>query len=157
MPILAVNKRARFDYEITDTFEAGLVLFGHEVKSIKTGHISLKGAFITAKAVGKSLPELYLTNSFVPAYKFAGDKVLDYKPDRSRKLLLNKKQIGFLVGKKQEQGLTLVPIKIYTKHNLLKLEFGIGKGKHKYEKREDIKRRDIDRDLKTLSKQGKVH
>jgi len=151
MSILATNKRANFDYEISETFEAGLVLFGHEVKSIKSSHISLKGAFITISKTAKNLPELYLANSYVSPYKYAG-KLKDYKPDRPRKLLLSKKEINYLIGKKKEQGLTLIPTKIYTKKGLIKLEFGVGRGKRKYEKREDIKNRDIDRELKTLAK-----
>lgn len=151
MSVIATNKRAHFDYELSDFYEAGLVLFGHEVKSIKSGHISLKGAFITIKKTNKALPELYLTNAYVSPYKFAG-KLKDYTPDRPRKLLLSKKEIGYLVGKRKEQGLTLVPTKIYTKKSLLKLEFGVGRGKRKYEKREDIKKRDVERELKTLAK-----
>jgi SsrA-binding protein len=151
MSILAYNKRANFDYEITETFEAGLVLYGHEVKSIKSNHISLKGAFITLKATNNILPEVYLTNSYVTPYKYAG-KLKDYKPDRPRQLLLSKKEINYLVGKKKEQGLTLVPTKIYTKKSLIKIEFGVGRGKRKYEKREDIKNRDIDRDIRLAMK-----
>ncbi len=154
MPTFAFNKRARFDYEILDTFEAGLVLSGPEVKSIKTGHISLKGSFVTLKASGKRLPELYLTNAHIPPYKYAST-VKNYEPDRPRKLLLKKSEISRLVGKKQEQGLTLVPIRIYTKRSLIKLEFGIGKGKKKIDKREAIKRRDIERKIRTLTKLNK--
>ncbi len=151
MSILTTNKRANFDYEITDTYEAGLVLHGHEVKSIKLSHISLKGAFITSKKTSKALPEFYLTNAHVSPYKYAG-KLKDYTPDRPRKLLITKKEINFLIGKKKEQGLTIIPIKIYTKKGLIKLAFGIGRGKRKYEKREDIKNRDIDRELRNLAK-----
>lgn len=151
MSVLAVNKRGKFDYEISDTFEAGLVLLGHEVKSIKTGHVSLKGAFVTVKNKGKRLPEVYLTNSHIPKYKFAST-IETYDPDRPRKLLLKKTQIKHLVGKKQEQGLTLVPLKIYTKRSLVKLQFGIGRGKKKHDKREAIKKRDVDRQIRTLTK-----
>lgn len=151
MGILATNKRAHFDYEIDETYEAGMVLFGHEVKSIKSSHISLKGAFITTKKTDKVLPEFYLTGSYVSPYKYAG-RLLDYKPDRPRKLLLSKKEMNYLVGKKKEQGLTLVPTKIYTKKGLVKLEFGVGRGKRKYEKRDDIKKRDVDRDIRTAMK-----
>ena len=152
MPILAVNKRANFDYFISDTYEAGLVLFGHEVKSVKTGHISLKGAFVTIKSSSKNLPELYLINAHIPLYAKAST-VKSYEPERPRKLLLHKNEIQKLIGKKQEQGLTLVPIKIYTKRNLIKLEFGIGRGKKKIDKREDIKKREVDRQIRTLTKQ----
>jgi len=151
MPTLAYNKRANFDYEISETFEAGLVLFGHEVKSIKTGHISLKGSFVTQKHGQKNIPELFLTNAHIPLYSKIG-KIIDYNPDRPRKLLVHKKQIERLIGKKQEQGLTLIPIKIYTKHNLVKLEFGVGRGKKKYDKREDIKKRDLERGIKAAMK-----
>jgi SsrA-binding protein len=147
MPTLAYNKRANFDYEISDKYEAGIVLLGHEVKSVKTGHVSLKGAFVTVKTSGNK-PEIYLTNASIPLYKKA-TTVTGYTPERPRKLLLKKKEINHLIGKKQEQGLTLVPIKIYTKHNLIKLEFGIGRGKKKYDKRETIKKRDVERSLRT--------
>ncbi|MCK4540549.1 SsrA-binding protein SmpB [Candidatus Parcubacteria bacterium] len=150
MPILAINKRARYDYEISNIYEAGIVLFGYEVKSIKTGHISLKGSYVTVKTNNKQ-PEVYLTNAFIPLYKKAST-IKNYDPERPRKLLLKKKQITHLIGKKQEQGLTLVPIKIYTKHNLIKLEFGIGRGKKKHDKREAIKKRDVDRQMRTLIK-----
>jgi len=151
MPVLAFNKRAKFDYDILETYEAGLVLRGHEVKSIKTGHVSLKGAYVTLKAGEKKLPEAYLLNSHIPPYKQAG-RLDGYDPDRSRKLLLKKKQIKYLIGKKQEQGLTLVPIKLYTRKGFIKLEFGIGRGRKKYDKRELIKKREIDRQVRTLTK-----
>lgn len=153
MSNIATNKRAYYDYELTDFYEAGMVLHGHEVKSIKSGHISLKGAFITTKQTNKSLPEVYLTNSYVTPYKYAG-KIINYTPDRPRKLLLSKKEIEHLIGKRKEQGLTLVPTKIYTKKGLIKLEFGIGRGKRKYEKREDIKKKDVNRDIRTAMKRG---
>ena len=152
MPTLAINKRARYDYEISGIYEAGIVLFGYEVKSIKTGHISLKGSYVTIKSNNNS-PEMYLTNAFIPPYKKA-TTIDSYDPERPRKLLIKKKQIMHLIGKKQEQGLTLVPIKIYTKHNLIKLEFGIGRGKKKYDKRETIKKRDVERQMRTLTKHG---
>ena len=151
MAILAVNKRANFDYEISDNYEAGMVLFGHEVKSIKTGHISLKGAFVTVKNSNKNLPELYLINAHIPLYAKAST-VKAYEPTRPRKLLLHKNEIKKLIGKKQEQGLTLVPIKVYTKRSLIKLEFGIGRGKTKIDKRETIKKREINKQIRTLTK-----
>ena len=150
MPTLAFNKRANFDYEIKEKYEAGLVLLGHEVKSIKTGHINLKGSYVTfKKAKGRLLPELFLINVHIPLYKFAGS-IKNYDPYRSRKLLLKKNEISHLIGK--EQGLTLVPIKVYTKRGYVKLEFGIGRGKKKADKRETIKKRDIDRRIRTLTK-----
>lgn len=151
MPTLAYNKRANFDYIITDKYEAGVVLFGHEVKSVKTGHINLKGSYVTLKQTKNALPEIYLINAHIPKYEKAST-VEDYDPYRSRKLLLKKSEIKKLIGKKQAEGLTLVPIKIYTKQNLLKLEFGLGKGKKKVDKRETIKKRDTDRKIRTLTK-----
>lgn len=152
MPILAINKRANFDYEISDTYEAGIVLFGHEVKSTKTGHISLKGAFVTIKRSHNS-PEFYLINAHIPLYAKAST-VHEYDPTRPRKLLIHKKEASRLIGKKEEQGLTLVPLKIYTKHNLIKLEFGIGRGRKKQDKREVIKKREVDRQIRALTKSG---
>ena len=141
MKSLAINKRARFDYDLTDRYEAGLVLTGQEVKSIKTGHVSLKGSFVTMKN-----GEFYLTHASVPAYKFAGN-ISNYDPTRPRKLLLKKSEINTLLGKSRSAGLTLVPIRVYTKKRLIKLEFGVGRGKKKYDKREDIKRKESKRKL----------
>jgi SsrA-binding protein len=153
MPTIAYNKRANFDYEILEKFEAGLVLRGHEVKSVRTGHVSLKGSYITFKNQSKigKLPEAFLINAHISLYKHAG-RMDGYDPLRSRKILLKKREIEKLMGKKKEQGLTLVPIKIYTKQSLLKLEFGIGRGKKKYDKREDIKKKDIERSTRRLMK-----
>lgn len=142
MATLAINKRANFDYHILDKFEAGLVLAGHEVKSIKTGHISLKESFVTIRG-----NELYLTNAHIPPYVHAG-KVENYDPTRPRKLLLRKHEIKTLIGKARVQGLTLVPIRIYTKKKLIKLEFGVGKGKKEYDKREKIKKREDERGMR---------
>jgi len=152
MPTLAVNKRVNYDYEIIGKYEAGLVLLGYEVKSIKTGHISLKGSFVTVKQTkNNKLPELRLINAHIPLYKCAST-IKNYDPYRSRQLLVKKSEIKHLIGKKQEQGLTLVPLKIYTKHSLIKLEFGVGKGKKKIDKREAIKKREVDRRIRTLTK-----
>lgn len=153
MPTLAVNKKANFDYKILETYEAGLKLLGHEVKSVKTGHVNLKGSFVVLKQPKKinRLPEAYLINAHIPLYKFAGS-VSKHDPYRSRKLLLKKREIMRLLGKKKEQGLTLVPLKLYTKRSLIKLEFGLGQGKKKFDKREDIKKKDIERQMRTLTK-----
>lgn len=145
MPILAINKRANFDYEILDKYDAGLVLLGHEVKSLRAGNASLGGSYVTFKAGTKGLPEAYLINAHISLYKYAST-IKDYDPTRSRKLLLKEKEINYLLGKKKEQGLTIVPLRIYTKNSFLKLEFGIGRGKKNYDKREDIKKRDLDRE-----------
>ncbi len=146
MATLAFNKRVNFDYAISDKYEAGLVLAGQEVKSVKSGHISLKESFVTIKG-----NELYLTNANIPPYKHAGD-IKNYDPTRPRKLLLRKSEIRRLIGKARTEGLTLVPIRVYTKKRLLKLEFGIGKGKKKFDKREDIAKREAERKIKRTLK-----
>ena len=142
MSILAVNKRAHFDYNILENYESGLVLTGQEVKSIKTGHVSLKESFVTIHG-----SELFLTNAHVPPYSQAG-KIFNYDPTNPRKLLLKKSEIKRLIGKARTQGLTLVPIKLYTKKRLIKLEFGLGKGKKEYDKREKIKKREAERKIR---------
>lgn len=134
MPTLATNKKASFEYELQDKFEAGLVLSGQEVKSAKTGHISLKGSYVTLRN-----GELFLIGAKIPKYKFSGE-LKNYDPERPRKLLLNKSEINSLIGKVKAQGLTLVPIQVYTKGRLLKLKFAIGRGKKKFDKRESIKK-----------------
>ncbi len=153
MASLANNKKANFDYEIRDKYEAGLVLFGHEVKSVKAGQASLKGSFITIKTKN-GRPELYLVNCQIPPYKNAG-LLPGYNQLRERKLLLNRQEIDHLLGKKLTEGLTLIPLKIYTNHSFLKLEFAVAKGKKKYDKREAIKKRDVDRRLRSLTKVGR--
>ncbi|TSD01641.1 MAG: SsrA-binding protein [Parcubacteria group bacterium Athens0714_25] len=147
MKALAYNKKAGFDYTFIDKYEAGLVLSGQEVKSIKTGHLSLKGSFVTIKAF-----ELYLTNAFIPPYPFAG-QLKNYDPSRSRKLLVKKSEIKRLIGKVRTEGLTLVPIRVYTRKRLIKLEFALARGKKKFDKRADIAKKEasrrIARNLKT--------
>jgi SsrA-binding protein len=146
MKVLAVNKRASYDYELLERYEAGLVLLGHEVKSVKTGHLSLKGSFVAIKG-----GEMCLTNAFIPPYPFAG-KLPQYDPTRSRPLLLKKSEIRSLIGKIRVQGLTLVPLRMYTRRRLLKLEFAVGKGKKSFDKRASIAkkeaRRRIDQSLR---------
>ena len=120
------------------------MLTGQEVKSVKTGHISLKGSFVTMKG-----SEFYLTNASISPYRFAGE-LPNYDPTRSRKLLLKKSEIKTLLGKSRSAGLTLVPIRVYTKKRLIKLEFGVGRGKKKFDKRDDIKKRESKRRLKRI-------
>jgi len=150
MPILAVNKKANFDYQLLEKYEAGLVLFGHEVKAIRDGQASLKGSYISLRSQ-KGQPELFLINCQVSPYKQAGP-LPDYNQTRERKLLLKRQEIAHLLGKKNEEGLTLVPLKIYTNHSFLKLEFAVAKGKKKYDKREAIKKREVNRSLRSLTK-----
>lgn len=145
MKSLAYNKRAKFDYEILETEEAGIVLHGHEVKSAKHGNASLKGAYVVIQQTGpKGAPEAWILNMHIGPYKQAGE-IPKYEPTRSRKLLLHKREIDYLIGKQREKGLTLVPISLYTKKGKIKLEFGIGRGKKKFDKREKIKERESKR------------
>jgi SsrA-binding protein len=137
----AYNRRARYDYEIKETLEAGIVLKGCEVKAIKTGHCSLKGSFVILK---NERP--YLLNASIPPYQ-PKNTPKDYDPNQNRQLLLNKKEIRHLIGKTKERGLTLVPIRMYNRKGKIKVEIGIGKGKKKVDKREKIKKRDIKREI----------
>jgi len=141
MPTLARNHRAKYDYHILATFEAGLVLAGHEVKAIKTGHMSLKGAYVTIKD-----EEAWLINAFIPPYQ-PKNTPADYQPDRTRKLLLNKKEIQSLIGQSRQKGLTLVPLRVYTKKGKIKLEFALGRGKRQFDKRQKIKERESKRKI----------
>ena len=146
MTDIAHNKRAYYDYEILEKFEAGLVLRGFEVKSIKTGHISLKGSFVTVRKA-----ELYLTNANIPPYQHAG-RIINYDPTGPRKLLLHRKELNYLIGRSRTEGLTLIPLSVYNKKRHIKLQFALAKGKKKYDKRQSIKEREdkrrIERTLK---------
>jgi SsrA-binding protein len=146
MPVIATNKRAGFDYTLGEHYEAGLVLTGNEVKSVKTGHASLKGSFVTIKG-----NELYLTNAMIPRYAHA-HRDTKHDDSRSRKLLLRKREIRSLIGKSRVEGLTLVPLRLYTKKQLVKLEFAVGKGKKSYDKRSDIGKREAKRKMERAMK-----
>lgn len=146
MKILAINKRAHLDYDIGNRYEAGLVLSGQEVKSVKTGHVSIKGSFVTLKS-----GELYLTNATIPPYPHAGD-LPGYEPTHPRKLLLKKSEIRHLIGKSKVEGLTLVPLRVYTKNRYCKLEFGVGKGRKKHDKRSVIAEREARRRMERTMK-----
>ncbi|MFH2105375.1 MAG: SsrA-binding protein SmpB [Parcubacteria group bacterium] len=153
MPKLAHNKRARFDYEILETYEAGIVLTGAEVKSVRQKNISLKGAYATINNTGpEHSPEAWLINAHISAYQPAGPQP-DYDPTRSRKLLLHKKEVQRLIGKKNERGLTLLPLSFYTKKSRIKVGLGLGKGKKKFDKREDIKKKDDKRRMQRALKE----
>ncbi len=142
MPNLVKNKKATFNYHILDKMEAGLVLSGQEVKAVREGKASLFGAYVTIKK-----GECYLVNCNISPYQ-PKNTPASYNPRRDRKLLLKKKEIDHLSGKTKEKGVTLIPLRIYTRKNLLKIEVGVAKGKKKYDKREAIKKREIDRDLR---------
>jgi len=140
MKIFAKNKKAFFDYEILETFETGIQLQGTEVKSIKDARVSLKEAFV--KVIGN---EVFLVNSHVPEYEQGN--INNHTPTRSRKLLMHRKQIDRIMGKIKEAGLTMVPLKIYQKERLIKLEIALAKGKKTHDKRQVIKERDLQREM----------
>lgn len=142
------NKRVFHDMEILDTFETGVQLLGSEVKSVKAGHISLDGSF--AKIVGR---EVYLINAQIFPYSYARPEGYDAK--RSRRLLLHKHEILTIKMKLASNRLTLVPLECYTTHGLVKLKIALAKGKKQYEKREVLKKRDVQRDVARIFR-GKI-
>ena len=141
-----INKKVYYNYQVLDKFEAGISLIGQEVKSIKSGRISLKGSYVVFKD-----EELYLIGANIPPYQ-PKNAPPDYNPERSRKLLLKKSEIKYLIGKSKQKGLTLMPLRVYTKRGKIKLEFGTVKGKKKFDKRELIKKREIEKEIRRMLK-----
>ncbi|HUY69678.1 MAG TPA: SsrA-binding protein SmpB [Candidatus Tyrphobacter sp.] len=137
----AKNRRAFFDYEILEKHEAGLELLGFEVKAIKTGHINLAGAYVIIRG-----NEAELINADIPPYQPLNTPS-GYDPKRGRRLLLSKEEIKRLSGKSQEKGLTLIPLRVYTKRGFVKLELALGRSRKKTDKRELIKKRDVEREI----------
>ena len=146
MQDLAVNRTASYDYEILNTLEAGIELFGFEVKAIKTGHINLTGSFAIIRD-GQAV----LLNAMIPAHQ-PKNAPKNYEPTRTRRLLLHKKEIRELIGKTAQKGLTMVPLKVYNRRGRIKILIGLARNKQKRDKRETIKKRDIAREVRrTLS------
>ena len=141
MSISIKNKKVYFDYEILETFEAGLILAGPEVKSVKAGQINLKGSYISLD----NNEEAWLINAHISSYQPAAGAQQDYDPTRSRKLLLHKKQIRKMIGKLKQKGLTAMPLRVYTSHTFVKIEIGICRGKKQHDKRESLKKRDTEK------------
>lgn len=140
MKVITVNKKARFNYNISETYEAGIVLVGSEVKSIRNGGVSINESFVLIKN-----DEAFLKNAYIKPYENGSS----FNPEsrRTRKLLLKKSEIAKIKRKIEAESLALVPIKIYLKGNYVKIEIGIGKGKKLYDKRETIKQKTIKRNL----------
>ncbi|SVD49316.1 uncharacterized protein METZ01_LOCUS402170, partial [marine metagenome] len=138
--VVATNRKAFHEYHILETFEAGVQLKGSEVKSIREGKASLKQAYILIRK-----GEAWLKGSHIASYSHTGSE--GHEPVRNRKLLLHKKEIQRIGSKLAEKGLTAVPTKLYFKGGLIKLEFGLAKGKKLYDKRETKKKRDVERDI----------
>ena len=135
------NKRALFKYKILEEFEAGISLLGLEVKSIKSGKGILTGSYVVVRG-----GEVYLIGAQIPAYQ-PKNTPKDYDDQRIRKLLLKKSEINYLIGKTKTKGLTLIPLKIYSKKGIIKIVFGLGKVLKKYDKREKIKDQDVKRKI----------
>ena len=144
--VVAQNKKARHDYTIVDTIEAGMVLTGTEIKSVRAARINLKDGFAQVKN-----GEVWLSNVHIAPYEEGN--IWNQDPDRRRKLLLHKKQIQKLDQDTKGTGMTLVPLKVYLKDGYAKLLLGLAKGKHDYDKRESIKRREQNRDIARVMKQ----
>lgn len=141
MANLIHNRKASFNYEFLEKLEAGIELLGFEVKSIKTGHGSLEGAYVIVRG-----DEAFLVNATIPPYQM-NNTPPSYNPMRPRRLLFTKREIASLIGTERQKQLTIVPISMYNKGNLVKLELAIARGKKKYDKRETIKKREADRDV----------
>ena len=137
--VVATNKKARFEYFIQETFEAGLALKGTEIKSIRLGQISLQEAYVRTDG-----QQAWLVGAHVAPYEHAS--AAQHDPSRERKLLLHKREIKTLWDAVRIKGMTIIPIKVYLKAGKAKLEIGIAKGKKQYDKRESIKERDIERE-----------
>ena len=137
--VVAENRRAQHDYDIIETYEAGLVLLGTEVKSLREGRANIAEAYVSPEE-----GELWLINSDIPEYRFGN--INNHEPRRKRKLLMHKREIKHLTDEVQRKGMTIVPLKMYFNHRgLVKLLIGLAKGRKKHDKREAVKRRDWER------------
>ncbi len=134
------NRKAHFNYAIEETFEAGLELQGHEVKSIKNGMGNISAAFCIIRG-----EEAYIMGMHIPPYQ-PNNNMIDYDPERTRRILLSKKQIKYLADRDGVKGLTLVPLSLYSKGRRIKVSIAVARGKKIYDKRETIKKRDLDRE-----------
>ena len=142
MASYAENKKAHFNYEILEKYETGIELLGVEVKSVRGGKMSLEGAFVVVRG-----GEAFLINSNIPPYQVK-NAPKDYDPIRNRKLLLTKKEIKELSSSEKNKSLTIVPISVYNKNRKIKVQIALVKGKKKLDKRENIKKRETDREIR---------
>lgn len=138
--VVAKNRKARHDYHIEDTFEAGIALTGSEIKSIRAGQVNLRDGYATLRG-----DELWLVNVHIAPYKQASFE--NHEPRRDRKLLLHRREINRLIGKLQEKGLTLVPLQLYLKNSWAKVELGLARGKKMYDKRQTLRKRQDQRQM----------
>jgi SsrA-binding protein len=146
--VITVNRKAYHDYHIQETVEAGIVLKGSEIKSVREGKVNLSDAYAKPEN-----GELWLHNSHIASYDAASYNT--HEPVRPRKLLLHRKEIDVLAGKVVQKSLTLVPLKLYIKHGVAKIELGVARGKKAYDKRETIARRDAEREVERAMKRGR--
>ncbi len=146
---VATNRKAYHEYHVQDSIEAGIALTGTEIKSIRTGRVNLRDAYVRPEA-----GELWLLNAHVARYE--PGSYLSHEPTRRRKLLLHRKQIDNLISKVQEKGFTLVPLKLYIKNDIAKVEVALAKGKRQYDKREAITRRETERELRRVIKRQRL-
>lgn len=142
MQVYSENRKAGYDYEILEKYEAGMVLAGQEVKSIRSGNMHLTASYVVIHG-----SRVELVGAKVPAYQ-PNNAPADYNPERPRRLLLNKKELDALAGKAKERGFSLIPLKVYDNNGRIKLEFALAKGKKAFNKKEKIKKRDIERDTR---------
>ncbi len=145
--IIATNRKARHDYHILDTYEAGLVLFGSEIKSIRSGQISIKEAYIR---IDETRLEAWLVNAHIAPYDPASRQ--NHEPTRNRKLLLHKKEIAKMWDAVRQKGVTIIPLRVYLQMGRAKIEIALARGKRQYDKREAIARRDAEREIKRQMK-----
>ena len=144
---ITVNKKAYHDYHILESYEAGIALKGSEIKSIRMGRVNIRDAYARPEK-----GELWLHNSHISAYQAGGFNT--HEPDRRRKLLMHRNQIAELEQTANQKGLTLVPLRIYIKNGIAKLEIGVGRGKKQYDKRDAISKRETDREVERAMKSG---
>jgi SsrA-binding protein len=143
--VVATNRKAHHDYNILETYEAGIALLGSEIKSVRDNRVSLGEAYVKADG-----GELWLVGAHIARYEAAS--YMSHEPTRARKLLMHRKEIRILMGKLVEKGLTLIPLRMYIKEGTAKLEIGLGRGKKLYDKRETIMRRESDREIERTLK-----
>ena len=145
--LLADNRKARADFEILQTFQAGIELQGSEVKSIRAGRVNLRDAFARVRG-----GEVYLLNMHISPLAQSHGQVFGHDPTRDRKLLMHRAEIRKLLGSVDEKGLTLVPLKMYLKDGWIKIDLGIARGKKLYDKREDLKKKEAKREIERATK-----
>jgi SsrA-binding protein len=148
MAVYTTNKKANMDYELLDRFEAGVELFGLEVKSVRKKQMKLEGARVLVRG-----GEAYLLNAAIPPYQ-PSNTPKDYDPERPRRLLFNKKELLDLTSKESQKGLTIIPVFVYNKGRNIKIEVAIARKKKKTDKREDLKKRDAKRSIERVMKQN---